>query len=250
MELITGNYDIGVSAFVPRVLDLWDMLEDQGFRIAGIGGSDDHTAGMNEGPAGSSIGSPTTLVLADNLSEAAIIDAIKHGRTIVNLRGPDDPVVEFTAHGKGGATAQIGDDVSGVAEATFDIHITGASGDFIDLIRDGQKVQHVAVTSDDFKHTLTDGTAGPHRYRVQLIDATNQPVVITSHIYVDATGAAGCGCNGGGDPGGVLAVLYALKLCGSRPWRCRRRRKLVRSSPESRAASDTDPLAFSITRRR
>jgi len=251
MELITGNYDIGVSAFVPRVLALWDMLEDQGNRIAGIGGSDDHTAGMNEGSTGSPIGNPTTLVLADNLSEAAIIDAIKHGRTIVNLHGPDDPLVEFTARGKGGVTAQIGDDVSGVAEATFDVHVVGASGDFVDLVRDGEKVQHIAVTSDDERRTLTDGTPGAHRYRVQLIDPTNQPVVITSHIYVDAAGAAGgCGCNGGGDPGGLLAVLYALKVCGSRPWRWSRRRKLVRSRPDSRAASETDPRAFSITLRR
>jgi MYXO-CTERM domain-containing protein len=215
MELITGNYDLGVSAFVPRVLALWDMLEDQGFRIAGIGGSDDHTAGMNEGATGSPIGSPTTLVLADNLSEAAIIDAIKHGRTIVDLQGPDAPVVDFTARGKGGATAEIGDDVSGVAEATLDVHVTGGSGDFVDLMRDGVKVQHVAVTTDDFKRTLTDGTAGPHRYRLQLIDPANKPLVITSHIYIDAAGAdAGCGCSSS-NPGGsgvlVLVGLLALR---------------------------------------
>jgi MYXO-CTERM domain-containing protein len=154
-------------------------------------------------------------VLADNLSEAAIIDAIRHGRTIVNLHGPDDPAVEFTARGKGGATAQIGDDVSGVAEATLDIHVTGGSGDFVDLMRDGVKVQHVAVTTDDFKRTLTDGTAGPHRYRVQLIDPANRPLVITSHIYIDAAGAeAGCGCSSS-NPGGsgvlVLVGLLALR---------------------------------------
>ena len=32
--------------------------------------------------------------LADNLSEAAIIDAIRHGRTMVQLRGPADPIVD------------------------------------------------------------------------------------------------------------------------------------------------------------
>jgi MYXO-CTERM domain-containing protein len=214
MELITGNYDIGVSAFVPRVLALWDMLEDSGHRIAGIGGSDDHSAGINEGASGSEIGSPTTLVLADNLSEAAIIDAIKHGRTIVNLHGPDDPLVELTAHGKGGVTAEIGDDVSGVAEATFDVHVVGASGDFIDLMRDGEKSQHVAITSDDFKKTIADSTAGSHRYRVQLIDASNAPIVITSHIYVDALGAAaGCGCQSSNPGGsGVLALVGLLAL--------------------------------------
>jgi len=206
MELITGNYDLGVSAFVPRVLALWDQLEDAGHHIAGIGGSDDHTAGMNEGTAGSSIGSPTTRVLADSLSEAAIIDAVKHGRTIVNLRGPDDPEVDFTA-----GTAEIGDTIS-VATASFQVHVVGGSGNFIDLVRDGKKLQHVAVTSDDWKHTFSDGTAGSHRYRVQLIDPTNQPIVITSHIYADVSGESGCGCQSHDASGGlVLFALLALK---------------------------------------
>jgi len=205
MELITGNYELGVSAFVPRVLALWDQLEDAGHKIAGIGGSDDHTAGMNEGTAGSSIGSPTTRVLADNLSEAAIIDAVKHGRTIVNLRGPDDPDVDFTA-----GSAEIGDTIT-VATAQFQVHVTGGSGNFIDLVRDGKKTEHVAVTSDDWKHTFSDGTVGSHRYRVQLIDATNQPIVITSHIYAEIAGESGCGCESS-SPAGLLALLPLLAL--------------------------------------
>src|SRR3569623_1742435 len=160
MELITGNYELGVSAFVPRVLALWDQLEDAGHKIAGIGGSDDHTAGMNEGTAGSSIGSPTTRVLADNLSEAAIIDAVKHGRTIVNLRGPDDPDVDFAA-----GSAEIGDTIN-VATAAFQVHVVGCSGNFVDLVRDGKTPAHVAVTSDAWKPTFSDGTVGSHRYRV------------------------------------------------------------------------------------
>jgi hypothetical protein len=243
LELITGNYDLGVSAFVPRVLALWDQLEDAGHHIAGIGGSDDHTAGMNEGTAGSSIGSPTTLVLADNLSEAAIIDAVKHGRTIVNLKSPDDPLVEFTA-----GTAQIGDTIT-VETAAFQVHVVGANGDFVDLMRDGKKVQHVAITSDDWHHTFSDSTAGAHRFRVQLIDQTNAPLVITSHIYAEISPAGGCGCQTN-NPGGLVLIglLYALKLAGSRPWRWSRRRKFVRSSPASRAPSDTEPFDFSITR--
>jgi MYXO-CTERM domain-containing protein len=213
MELITGNYDIGVSAFVPRVLDLWDSLEDMGYRIAGIGGSDDHTAGVNEGPTGSPIGSPTTLVLADNLSEAAIIDAIAHGRTIVNLRGPDDPLVEFTARRTDGATAEIGDDVGDVEVATFDVHVIGANGYFLDLVRDGVQASRTPVTSDDFEKTLEDRETGPHRYRVQLLDDAGNPVVITSHIYVDSIGSgSGCGCRSSNGSTSWLALVGLLAL--------------------------------------
>ncbi|HTJ83062.1 MAG TPA: CehA/McbA family metallohydrolase, partial [Polyangiaceae bacterium] len=99
--------------FYDQTSKIWEKLAANGHRLAALGGSDDHRAGMDD----AEIGSPTTLVLADNLSEAAIIDAIQHGRTIVNLRGPDDPVLDFTAHGKGGTTAEIGDSVTGVARA-------------------------------------------------------------------------------------------------------------------------------------
>ena len=82
----------------------------------------------------------------------------------------------------------------------------GERGSTIGVVRDGKKLQHVAVTSDDWKHSFSDATAGSHRYRVQLIDATNQPIVITSHIYADISGDAGCGCQTS-QPGLLLALL-------------------------------------------
>ncbi len=96
MELITGNYDIGVSAFVPRVSALPDMLRIEGSWIAGIGGSDDHTAGINEGAAGSDIGSrrrscsPTTSARR----------AIRRGQARAHDLGPPRP----------GRSARRGDD--------------------------------------------------------------------------------------------------------------------------------------------
>src|SRR4029079_139238 len=118
MELITGNFDIGIQAFVPRVITLWDMLESQGHHIAVVGGSDDHRAGMDTGPTSSPIGRPTTLVLADNLSEAAIVEAVRKGRTAVQLRVPGDPFAEFTI-----GTAELGDTVEGLSTVNADVHV-------------------------------------------------------------------------------------------------------------------------------
>jgi MYXO-CTERM domain-containing protein len=221
LELITGNWDLGVNAFVPQVLTMWDGLLDQGNRIAGIGGSDDHTAGKSEGPTGSPIGSPTTLVLADNLGEAAIIDAVRHGRTIVQLRGPDDPRLEVTMRTATGATAEIGDDVDGIAHATLTIHITGGDGTFAQVWRDGAMLEELPVTGDDFTGSFDDTPgAGEFRYRVELVSSGNQRLVITSHFYVHAVGASGCGCaTGDGLGGGVVPVLVMVM-----PWLRRRRR--------------------------
>jgi hypothetical protein len=226
IEVITGNFLLGVQVFVPQVLVLWDSLLDQGFRIAAIGGSDDHTAGMNEDPvSGSEIGSPTTLVLADNLSEAAIIDAIKHGRTIVQLRGPDDPLVDMTMTTKDGATAEIGDDVDGVTHISIGVHVVGGTGTFVQLWKDGQKVDQQSVTSDDFTSTFERSPTGmSERFRIQLIDDTNATLVITSHIYVQGIpGEDGGGCCDTGRGSASNALLAALVVIT-----CSRRRRSAR----------------------
>jgi MYXO-CTERM domain-containing protein len=213
IELITGNFDIGIQAFVPRVITLWESLLDQGHRIAIVGGSDDHRAGTDTGPTSSPIGSPTTLVLADNLSEAAIVDAVRAGRTIVQLRGPDDPIAIMTiamTGGAGGDVAEIGDSISGLATVRVSADITGGDGTIVQLWRDGERLAQKPVTGADTRVTFED-TPGAQlrRYRIELINDLNQRLVVTSHIYVEGVAGDGCGC-ATGSSGGGLAVLGAV----------------------------------------
>jgi len=213
LEVLTGNFDIGINAFYPRAIALWDKELDAGNKIAAIGGSDDHTAGMNESSTGSPIGEPTTLVLADNLSEAAIVDALKHGRTQVDLQGPGAPTVDFTFTQQDGTAAEIGDDVTTTASSlAFPVHVTGGNGTFVQLWLDGAKIDQVSVTSDDFTTTFRTNATGLHeRFRVQLINDINQPIVVTSHIYVTGVLPEDCACHstspGGFVPFGVVALL-------------------------------------------
>ena len=232
MELITGNWEIGVNVFVPQVLAMWDGLLDQGHRIAAIGGSDDHTAGMNEGPTGSPVGSPTTLVLADDLSEAAIIDAVRHGRTIVQLRGPDDPRLDVTLATRTGAAAQIGDDVDGIAHVQLTIHVQAGDGTFARVWRDGAQLDpQLAITGDDATVAFADVPgAGEFRYRVELVDGGGSRIVITSHFYVHAiTAGAGCGCHASGDLTADLTSGLVPALVLVVPWR--RQRRVRRPAP-------------------
>jgi MYXO-CTERM domain-containing protein len=217
LELITGNFDIGIQAFVPRVITLWDSLLDQGHRIAVVGGSDDHRAGLATGPTDSPIGSPTTLVLAEALSEAAIIDAIRRGRTIVQLRGPDDPVVEMTIATPAGGIAELGDEVEGLARVAVTARVRGGSGSFVQLWRDGVRLAQREIGGDDFTTTFDDVPGEElRRYRIEVINDLNQRVTVTSHIYVRGIAAAdGCGC-ATGSPGGGLAVVLALGLARRR----------------------------------
>ena len=207
MELITGNFDIGVQAFVPRAVTLWDSLLAQGNRIAAVGGSDDHRAGTDTGPTASPIGSPTTLVLADNLSEAAILDALRRGRTVLQLRGPDDPFVEMTI-----GDAEIGDTLDGLAEVTVSAHVVGGDGTFVQLWRDGEKLDQQPIAGADTTVTFTDAPGEAlRRYRLELINDLNQRIVITSHIYVQGIAADdGCGCRTGGPGSGGTGLVIAL----------------------------------------
>jgi uncharacterized protein (TIGR03382 family) len=169
---------------------------------------------MNEGTDGAPIGSPCSLVLADELSEAGILTGLQHQHTMANLRGPDDPPVEVIAHGKKGEQLTVGDDIDNLTG--LEVHVTGATGYFLQLWRDGENIAQIQVKKDDFTHTFTDkASSADHRYRVQLIDDTNRPVVITSHIYAHGVAEAGGGCSAGG--GGVGAFpLVGLALCAAR----------------------------------
>lgn len=209
LEILTGNYDISHAAFTPKAIELWDAQLDAGHRIAPIGGSDDHKAGMMEGNPPALVGSPTTLVLADDLSEASIIDAVKAGRTVVMLRGPDDPMVELTVNG-----VEIGGEDQSTADVPLQVHVTGGDGYLFQVWRDGEKLNQDPVTGADFTTTYTDHTTGPHRYRVELIDDTNQRVTVTGHIFVTAVAAdPGCGCRttSRGDALPLALVLLCLK---------------------------------------
>ena len=224
IEISTGNFDIGVNAFVPRAIMMWDQLVRQGYHIAAVGGSDDHRAGRDTGPTASQIGTPTTYVLADNLSEAAIIEAVRRGRTVVKLRDPADPFVEIRMQGPGGTFAEVGD-VTG--EGPLEIHVTGGNGTFVQVWVQGEKVTQIPVTSDDFT-TMYDLGSGPasamgagaapeHEFvRAELINDTNQRLVVTSHIeFVPSSGpdVEGCGCRSS-DPRGAwpfAIVLVALR---------------------------------------
>ncbi|HEU0032695.1 MAG TPA: CehA/McbA family metallohydrolase [Kofleriaceae bacterium] len=212
IEIITGKWDVVERLFVPRAIALWDQLLTDGHRIAAIGGSDDHRAGTGTGLTDTPLGSPTTLVLADGLSEAAIMEGIRKGRTIVQLRGPDDPFLDVHVVRADGTLAEIGDDVDGVATMSMPVTVTGGAGTFLQLWRDGEKLAQVAVTSDAFTHTFEDVPgAADHRYRLELSSDVNQRLVVTSHFYVHGVEETGCGCRSGGDAWvGVPWVLLLL----------------------------------------
>lgn len=188
IEIQNGAWSVTGAFFFIPTLRRWDALLAEGGRIAAIGGSDDHRAGRDLDSTQSPIGSPTTMVFAERLDVAAILEGVRSGRTVVKLEGPDDPMVELEAtHASG--RARLGDELSG--NATLIARVTGAPiGAVLRFMRNGVTDTQVEVDADPFEATL-EITPPPgdvdDRWRAQL-DVDRNPRVVTSHLYVRATG--------------------------------------------------------------
>ena len=235
VEIQTGAWRLTGALFSVRAIQVWDDLLEAGSRAAALGGSDDHQGGMGTGAFDSPIGSPTTMVWAEELSVPAIMQGIREGRTMVKMESNADPIAELTA-----GEARIGDTVD-TPQVDFTIRVTGADvGDVAFLVRNNQRVEAFTVDADPFE--VTYGIEAPYgdapdRYRVDVY-ADTEARVITSVVWVapqegepppdagalDAsTGAdAGSGGDGGGcgcrttSSGGASSALLLLVLCARR----------------------------------
>lgn len=216
IELHTGAYSVH-ALFGGAVFRMWDDLLDQGHRITGVSGSDDHRATLEPVGIESQIGTPTAMVWADELSEAAIMEGVRAGRVVVKLRGPDDPMLELEAETDRGERGRIGDTVTG-GRVALTARAVGAAGMTLVLVRNGEDEESVQVDSNDFTHEFERDTGDEgDRYRAHLTLADD--VVVTNHIYVDYAAPVdnddGCGCRtgrGAGDAGTALLLLVGACL--------------------------------------
>lgn len=218
IEVITGGWAPVGQLFFPGTMGLWESWLDAGARVAAVGGSDDHTGGVAGGATDSPIGSPTTMVWADDLSEASILAGLRAGLTVVKLQGPDDPMLELWPESGDRTLADTPDDVPWV------VTVTGGAGGSVQWIVDGAVVDTVTVDADPFTDTRAFD-AGPDGLRVRvvlLVDGDER--VVTSYRWVEDAAAAdptdpdepACGCAARPAPGTGAALGLTLALLGVR----------------------------------
>jgi predicted metal-dependent phosphoesterase TrpH len=71
----------------------WYDRLNEGYRITGIAGSDDHSGGTGSNP----IGTPTTVIYAEELSTEGLFEGIRSGHAFIKTKGPDGPDVILSA---------------------------------------------------------------------------------------------------------------------------------------------------------
>jgi hypothetical protein len=179
VEIGVGGWDGTGALFSEAAIAFWDRLLDKGLHASPVGGSDDHRAGVNLNQTQSPIGNPTTLVLADELSVPALVEAVRLGRTVVKLRGPDDPMVVLEADGP------MQQDTVVAKASGFTATVTGGQGQLLRWVQDGLPVESVAITSDPFVHRreLAAPLRGETRVRAEVL-VDHRPRTITGHLWL------------------------------------------------------------------
>lgn len=160
-------------------VSFWEDLLDRGSHAAALGGSDDHRGGNGDGPIYSPLAVPATRVWAEKLSVAGILDGIRSGRTVVQIHGPDGPMIEADIDGD-----RRGDTVF-AGTSRLRATVTAAAGMSLRVWKNGDLLTSVDVSGDSFMHEIMveAPATGEDRYRYDVIDGKNL-AAITSYIWL------------------------------------------------------------------
>jgi hypothetical protein len=177
-------------------VSFWNKQLDKGCRLTGIGGSDNHRPMQPLGQQGS-VGSPTTVVFADELSTPAILAAIRAGHVFIDLAGTRDRLLEETAHFRN-QVFQAGEslEASKGESVDFNLRVVAAVGGKIRWREDGEEVAQTAsveVSSTDQTFPwswVSDGSR--HWFRAEVVGADGKTWLLGNPIYVNWTVSNPC----------------------------------------------------------
>lgn len=198
MHLLTGAEAVNGGDAQHGIADLafWNSQLNRGCRLTGIGGSDNHRPMQPLDQTGS-IGSPTTVVYAAELSTPAILDGIRAGHVFIDVTGTHDRFLDVTAH-KDARIAHAGDMLSAATgnQVEFSAHVVAATGGTMHWIEDGHDIalaESPTISTADTTQTLpwtSDGRR--HWFRAQVTGPDGKLWLIGNPIYVNWEVANDC----------------------------------------------------------
>jgi hypothetical protein len=185
IEVVNGDSLDGSSSGIA----LWQEQLNKGFRITGLGGSDNHDADL---PADtrSAVGKPTTVVYSPALSEHAILHAIRAGHVFIDVAGTKDRVIEFEAK-TGANTAQMGDSINAPPgqQVHFTVKMIALQGAYPEIIQDG----HTTTLIDKSAFSKLDETrefdyasdGKRHWFRVNARSIDGSLLIVGNPVYLN-----------------------------------------------------------------
>ncbi|KPK16287.1 MAG: hypothetical protein AMJ62_06180 [Myxococcales bacterium SG8_38] len=211
---------VEVQSGILRAVPYWDDLCAQGSHAAALGGSDDHRAGQGTSLTDSPIGTPTTMVFASELSVHAILEGVRSGRTVVKVNGPESAMIETEL------TGERVEDTVFADTATLSAVVTNGDGKDLQLIRNGEVIETLAIDSDPFTHerSVQAPEEGEDRYRYQ-VTIEGLPDTVGSYVWLrtpEPSDSSGCSCRVRSDSDSDMAFAFGALLLGVCVWRRRR----------------------------
>lgn len=184
VEVVNGTNVENDIAGIP----FWHDLLNKGYKVTGIGGSDDHSAGFGN----SKPGIPTAMVYANSLSEKDILEGVTKGKVYLKTSGPNGPDVSFLAV-TNGKQWQMGDtiDLNSLDNHPLEIIIkySHPSMQELELIFNGEVINPGIKQSevDDHTYRLMSEISNPERgwLRFNLRDDKGRITVISNPIYLE-----------------------------------------------------------------
>jgi hypothetical protein len=191
IEAVNGG-GLGLPGGAESVISgipFWEARLNAGFRITAVGGSDNHDAGRDPATR-SGIGFPTTVVHAPELSQGAILAAIRAGHVFVDITGSRDRLLEVSAT-SGGRSAEMGDalDAAAGAPVRFTIHVAHAAGASLSLAGDGPKpkLADAALSGDDETRSFeVTGDGRRHWLRIDVRGPDGKLWLLGNPIYLNS----------------------------------------------------------------
>jgi predicted metal-dependent phosphoesterase TrpH len=179
MQLVTAVE--AVNGVHPEI-EFWQKQLNRGYRLTGIGGSDSHDAG-NRPPESSTVGTPTTVLYAKELSETAILDGIRAGHVFIDLEGTSDRMLSFQAIA-GAQSAEMGDTihVSPGTQIKFSVQTVGVPNQKLEPIEDGKPLFNTTLENGVFSIRADDHR---HWFRINVWSSKGKLLLVGNPIYVN-----------------------------------------------------------------
>jgi hypothetical protein len=165
-------------------IPFWEAKLNAGYRLTALGGSDNHDAGLDPAKA-SAIGRPTTVIHAQALSTAAILEGIRAGQVFIDVDGTADRMLDLTASA-GEQSARMGGAISAPKGSAvhFIASLEHLPAGRIELIMDGRPATPTTHAGERIDLDWpSDGAR--HWFRVNGRDAAGRLVLIGNPIYVN-----------------------------------------------------------------
>ncbi len=167
-------------------IPFWQKRLNEGFHLTAIGGSDNHDA-EDTPDHRSPIGLPTTVIYAENLSQAALLDGLKKGRVFIDMGVGADRLLDLKAtYAKKSAVMGESLAVPAGGDVLVEVNVNGMSGSQLEVILNGDTQENPISVKEDHAHItlhVSPKASGAQWVRANIRNPSGNIEMISNPIY-------------------------------------------------------------------